>query len=369
MFSQSQTTIPMKHSFSILAYTICTILLLAHNACTNTETSSDILPENTKASSSTSKHYVDTAIAHKGHFAMEIISNGKLAPTKQAEIRFQISEKIQQITVRNGQHVRKGDTLARLNSKLQRLKLQQAENRLTRAIHERNDLLIAYKNRALDSSKINKEVRTFFDLKSGYSDALVELELVRITLKSTIITAPINGIIANLDIKPHNYSQPGKVFCSVVGSSKFIAVFSVLENEATKLRFGQSVHIQTFAEDTLKYKGNVSAINPIVDETGKIEVRAEIENKFGSLISGMNIKVIVNNYISNQVFFPREAIVIRSGKDVVFKYSNGRAMWENVKVLHENSKHCAVSGKISSGDTIIVSGNLNLDHNAKVKIH
>jgi membrane fusion protein, multidrug efflux system len=59
---------------------------------------------------------------------------------------------------------------------------------------------------------------------------------------------------------------------------------------------------------------------------------------------------------------------------VLFKYTGGKAEWTYVKILHQNSTHYSVIANpdrvasLQPGDTIIVSGNMNLAHGSLVKI-
>ena len=59
---------------------------------------------------------VDTATILYGPFSKELISNGKLEARKASKLQLQLNEEIREIRVKNGQYVRKGDTLAVLRN-------------------------------------------------------------------------------------------------------------------------------------------------------------------------------------------------------------------------------------------------------------
>jgi membrane fusion protein, multidrug efflux system len=91
-------------------------------------------------------------------------------------------------------------------------------------------------------------------------------------------------------------------------------------------------------------------------------------------MDGMNVKVYIETNVPNQLVVPRSAVLLRDNQEVLFKYVSGTTFWTYVQVLHENSTSYAIianpdKGEIlDPGDTIIVSGNLNLAHESKVEI-
>ena len=103
-------------------------------------------------------------------------------------------------------------------------------------------------------------------------------------------------------------------------------------------------------------------------------MRAQVAND-GSLIDGMNVKVVVERMIPGQLVVPRSAVVIRDNLDVLFTYTpDGRAHWTYVKILYSNGDSHVVTANtdrnatLSEGDQVIVSGNLNLADNSEVTL-
>ena len=71
---------------------------------------------------------------------------------------------------------------------------------------------------------------------------------------------------------------------------------------------------------------------------------------------------------------PKPAVVLRDNQEVLFKIVGGKAYWTYVKTLLENSDSYAViahpdkGATLEPGDTVIVSGNLNLAHESGVEV-
>jgi len=59
-------------------------------------------------------------------------------------------------------------------------------------------------------------------------------------------------------------------------------------------------------------------------------------------------------------------VVLRQGKEVVFTYEDGKALWNYVKTGLENSSRYTIESGLEPGMEVIVSGNLNLAHETPV---
>jgi RND family efflux transporter MFP subunit len=144
---------------------------------------------------------------------------------------------------------------------------------------------------------------------------------------------------------------------------------SILESELSVVTLGQVAKVKSLAYADRNYIGKVSEINPMVNEQGLVLIKVRIQNPDQYLLEGMNAQVIIEKKLQNQIIVPKEAVVERSGKKVVFVYENGFAKWNYVTIAHENSQEVAISEGIKAGQKVIVEGNLNLGHDAKVLIN
>ena len=115
------------------------------------------------------------------------------------------------------------------------------------------------------------------------------------------------------------------------------------------------------------FEGSVSEINPLVDLNGMVKVKAVVNGQ-GKLFSGMNVRVSVRRSLGQQLVIPKTAVVLRSGKQVVFTLQEGKAMWNYVHTGLENKSQKGIEEGLLEGDTIIVTGNLNLAHEAAVNV-
>lgn len=319
------------------------------------------------------KNGVDVIVLKKGVFKKELVSNGHLVALEKSELNFNVSEKLGHVHVNNGDYVKKGQLLATLNAFTYQQKVNKAEIDLKEATLEFNDLQVrrGFDANTMDDS--NKKEYDMIGIKSGYKNALHQLENARFELKSTQLIAPFSGKVANIKNKKHEQINTGEAFLTLINDAVFEVEFYVIESELKDVKRNDKITLQPFAIDKT-YQGHIKTINPQVEKDGTILIKAQIKND-GQLLEGMNVKVFIQKDIPNQFVVPKEAVVLRDNHEVLFTIKNNKAYWTYIQTIHENSKNYAViphpdksSASLKQGDTIIISDNLNLAHDSEIFI-
>lgn len=301
-------------------------------------------------------------------FSNEIVSNGQLTSANVAELRFQLSEPVAAIYVYNGQRVSVGQKIASLQSYSSENKLRQAENELERTRLELQDVLIGQGYKLKDTASIDKEMMQLMAIKSGYARALNQYKIALYDKEQNVLKAPIGGVVANLKAQKHTLANTSEAFCHIVDLNKMKVSFSVLENELGMIKKGNKVEITPYAMPEVKMRGNITEINPWVDENGMIAIKASV-SYHPKMVEGMNVKVSIYRSLKKQLVVPKSAVVLRTGKQVIFAYREGKALWHYVTTAFENaSSYTITSETLKEGDIIITTGNVNLAHESKVKI-
>lgn len=348
------------------------LLLIVASACIDRRNEKDIASEARKDSVLTVRRRtgepIETMVLSERSFHREFAGNGKIVAMRSAELRFSTTEQIAHIWVRNGDRVRKGQQLAQLDLFALERSLAQAKDNLEQSKLDLQDVLIGRGYSLETQNDAPTDEVELAKVKSGYNKALIAYELAEENLRKATLTAPFDGVVANLKAKANNTSSTGEVFCLVIDDQLVDVEFSVLESELPLVKRGFPVFITPFASTTAEHLiGKVSEINPYVESNGMVKVKAQVKND-GALLQGMNVNVLLRHPIEQSLVIPKTAVVMRSGKPVVFTQINGKAQWNYVEITAENSDSCVVAPRskeyegLSVGDTVIVSGNLNLAH-------
>jgi len=82
----------------------------------------------------------------------------------------------------------------------------------------------------------------------------------------------------------------------------------------------------------------------------------------------MNVNIYMQRPLGLQLVIPKEALVLRDSRKVVFTLNNGRAQWAYVQTGLENSRNYVVTEGLNAGDSVIYEGSINLAHGSPVRI-
>jgi len=346
---------------------IIILIFLSFFISCKTETTTQKQPTtNTKAVSKGIN--IKTEIIKPQTFNTQLISNGIIENKAKADLRFKTVERIAKIYVKNGQRVKKGTVLAKLDNGLLANQIQQEKVALRNAEVNLTREKIIFEIHKKAESEVNPNILKTVYSKSGYKEAKARVESAQIKYNQTILKAPFTGIVSNLTTKAGNHISGSDVFCTLLSQSKnqIEVIFSILEQELSFVNKNMSITLTTFSNKEKEFTGKIIEINPSVDENGLISIKASLDKTDSSLLNGMHVKIVINKPLKNVVVVPKKALVLRSNKKVIFTVKNNLAKWNYVEVLHENSTSYAIKKGLKVGDTIIVSGNLNLAHDAVV---
>nr|WP_319512067.1 efflux RND transporter periplasmic adaptor subunit [uncultured Draconibacterium sp.] len=333
--------------------------------------------ENSKPEVATSEHddlheeknRVEAMVIQREDFTLVIVSNGKLSASQQAELYFEVSGPIATINVQNGNTINKNDVIASLDNETYRLNMKKADITMEQAKIDKLDALIGMGYSTTDTV-YSAEHEAIADIRSGYNQAQVTFEEARLQLEKTELKAPFTGKVSGIKQKPFEQANMSEPFCTLINDRRFYIDFPLLETEISKVKLGQNVTISPISGAS-NTTGKICEIDPKIDKNGLIWLKAEVENP-GEYIQGMNVKVSIKQAISDQLIVPKEAVVLRQNREVLFRYTQGIAYWTYINVLNENENEYAVvaaeGATLSAGDTVIVSNNLNLAHESEVEI-
>lgn len=315
--------------------------------------------------------YVDTMALRMSTFDKQIVCNGRLRAKTKSDLNFITQGITIDLFVKEGMQVAKGALIASLDKRERLREVEKAEKELERAKVELVDKLIGLGYDATMNG-VPEDIMKRAEVTSGYFTAKYQLQSAKKALDECNLYAPFSGRIANLEAR--QYQRNDKI-CTLIDDSQFEVEFKILEAELMSVRKGQKIKVSPFISDSLTFEGVVTEINPLVDDKGLIKVMARLDNKDNALIDGMNVRIIIEEQVSNMFVVPKDAVVERDGYHVVFLYKEGRAVWTYVDVLHSNINTFAITGcqrketTIHEGDIVITSGNLNLADDTEVKLN
>lgn len=352
----------MKESLLTLGLTA-----LLSVACSGENKQNQIEKEGVETLSPSTPAEVTAVKLEKSTFYHELLSNGKAQAREYADVYFQTAEEIAKVYVKNGDRVTKGQKLAELDKFKLNNAVNQARDRMEQARLDMKDVLIGQGYNPDRMETVPKETMKLAQVKSGFDQAQAQYELAVKQLEEATLTAPFSGLVANLFLKTHNRSSASEPFCRIINNREMEVNFTVLESELPLVRVGDSVEVTPYSSATDEKEGRITEVNPLVDENAMVQVKAVLDGG-GQLFDGMNVRVKVRRRLEEKLQVPKSAVVLRSGRQVVFTLKEGKALWNYVQTGLENMDVYTIEQGLQEGDSVIVTGNLNLAHEVPVKL-
>lgn len=309
---------------------------------------------------------------------------GRTAAFETVTIRARIDGQVHAVPFTEGQHVRRGDVLVRLDPADFEARLRQAEANLAR-------------DRA-QQAKARADVARYVELKTkGFvSDASVEdmrtalatadatlkadqaaTDLARLQLDYATVSAPFDGVVGARLVYPGSAVKANDTALAVVNRVKPLYVgFSVAEKYLPRLRAAIAKGQKSIPTEIRvpgsggPISGEVRFLDNTVDPTtGTIQMKATIANADEKLTSGQFVDVSLwLDLLKQAVTVPTEAV--QQGPDGPFLYvvqDDDSVQLRKVGVLATQKGLAVIDKGLAAGETVVVDGQLRLIPGAKVQ--
>jgi len=292
----------------------------------------------------------------------KITSNGTLLSNEEVEIRSEISGKITQIHFKEGESVKGNDLLVKINDADLQATLKKNRSRETLA----RDREYRYKQ-LLEKNLTSQQE---YDVAaSELSSVLADVEFTEAMIKKTEILAPFDGIVGLRSVSVGSYISPQTKIATLQSINPIKADFSVPQKYFGLIKKGKSIFV-TLPASGKTYKGSVYAVEPKIDQnTRTVQARALIPNIGGELAPGSYVEIeIILEDLQNAILVPTDVIIPDLEGESIFIYRNGKAVLQRVKTGIRTEDEIQITSGLSIGDTLIVSGLIQLRANAAVEL-
>jgi HlyD family secretion protein len=309
----------------------------------------------------------------------EITVVGNLIGESTVSVAPRAAGRVQEVYVRLGDRVTRGQRIARIEDFELREQIKQAEaaQEVSQAtIRQREaDLTLAKgnvdRNRNLYELKLLPK-QTLDDTESRYQSAQAQLDLSRaqanqakarldelqINLANTIVTSPVNGFIARRAVDPGASVGQNAPVVDVVDISRVRLVANVVEKDLNQLQTGDTTRVQVDAYPGETFTGRIARVSPVLDpatRTAPIEI--EIPNPDFRLKPGMYARVrITTDTTKDALVVPADALADLGGRRGVFQVLNDTAVFRTVQVGTEQQQFVEITSGLTEGEQVITTG-------------
>lgn len=348
------------------------MLVLLASGCSNSDKSSvtEFVPSQ-QGAAKTDPIEVELATATQGAFPQQILATGKVVAARQAELAMQVSGYLLELKVKPGQQIQRGDLVAQIDDAELQVTLEGARINLAQAQEQEADLIQQMGGTPGEDSTLSTAMRQTIRTRAKLDQAELDLKSAQQKLTKSKLTAPFSGTVADVKVQAFQNIGLGEVICRLMDPTSFSVDFKLLEGSALKVKTGQPVEVR-FPSTSKSLRARITFIDPIVNEQGLVHLQAKITSSTTNLrlFEGQSVEIAIEEPVSDQVIIPKSALVLRSGREVVFSYDTQSqlAKWNYVEVAFENDAYIAIREGIEPGIQVIIDGNLNLSHDAEVVV-
>lgn len=290
-----------------------------------------------------------------------VTAAGTLSAHESVVLSSEIDGRIVSLSFKEGQMVKKGAVIVKLDDAEQRAAvagaeadLKLAESRFRRAEELAGKGFIS--KQALDEARANLDI-----IRARVREA-------RVALDRTVLRAPFTALAGLRKLSPGAYVEKGEDIVELTAIDQLNLDVSVPEVYLPLVKIGQPVTLTVDALPGQSFAGKIYAMEPVVDlATRGALVRARIPNPSGRLKPGMFARVSADlGSRPNAVVVPEQAILPKGDKAFVYKVVQGKAMLTPVELGRRTPGQVEVVSGLNAGDTIVVDGLLKLKPGAPV---
>jgi membrane fusion protein, multidrug efflux system len=327
---------------------------------------------------------VGVVIAEKQPIARSAEFVGRIEAIERVEARARVAGYLDAVLFKEGDRIKEGDPLFRIDQAPFQAAVQQAQGALLRAQAQ-------YTNASLQAQRTEDLVKTsavsvaerdrrVADQKTAQGDVVTadaNLRTAQINLGYAEINAPIMGIIGKTNVTKGNLVGPESgVLTTIVSQDPMYVTFPVSQREFLTVRRSEVQSGERKVGVTIRFSdgsaydkpGVINFLNVTVDRsTDTVLGRASIPNPDGILIDGQLVRVAVQgDKPEEKVLVPQAALLADQQGTYLFLVQDGKAEIRRVKVGGDKGTDAVLDDGLSGGEQVIVQGMESLRPGAAV---
>ena len=322
---------------------------------------------------------VGVVTVHPETVALTTELPGRLESLRTADVRAQVGGIIQKRLFQEGSYVRAGQPLYQIDSSTYQADLENSRAQLAGAqatLAKANADLARYKPLvaadAISKQDYDAAVTAKRSAEASVKAAQAAIKSAGINLNRARITAPISGFIGQSKVSEGTLLNAGDttVLATIRQTNPMYVNITQSATEVMKLRQqvaeGKLSGVDGAIEVGIKFdngevyphKGRLLFSDPSVNETtGQITLRASVPNDKNILMSGLYVRVLMEQVAADNAFVVPQQAVTRGTKDIVMIVNaKGEMEPREVTVAQQQGTNWIITAGLNDGDKVVVDG-------------
>lgn len=306
---------------------------------------------------------VDGLVLKGQNLKNQINITGTLLADESVLLNSELAGKVNQILFDEGQFIKKGKVLVRLNDEevkadLERLQFilklnQDSENR---------------QKQLLEKEAISQE--EYETALTTLNTSQAEIKVLQARLAKHYIKAPFDGIIGLRTVSVGSYLNPGNAIAEMFKINPIKIEFNAPSKYLQLVTVGDEINFTVDAYPDRTFSGEIYAIEPQIDpQTRSIRIRAKANNDDRKLFPGQFARInLILETIPDALLIPTEAVIPELNGKRVFLYKNGKVASQTITTGLRTEENVQVESGLEPGDTVITTGILQVNQGSEVNI-
>ena len=371
-----------KNQFLFLAF-ICAMFLMT--GCKDKGASQD-----QQGDSAQGNKQWRTMVVKRSDTEVKQLFTASIQGRQDIEIRPQVQGKIVSVDVKEGQEVKRGQTLFTIDAVPYRTALAQASAQVSAAMASSATAKLNYegKKRLFDQKVVSKHelqlaYNTWLDAQAQISLARAAEASARNNLSYTVVKSPANGVVGTLPFRQGALVGPDitQALTTISDNSQMYVYFSMDETQFLGLlrKYGSTaqvinkmdaVGLQLSDGGMYDQQGKVASISGVINKTtGSVSLRADFPNPNRLLHSGATGNIVMKNKYNQVIVIPQSATVTLQDKMMVYRVINGKAVSTAVTIApYNDGRTYIVLGGLKPGDEIVADGAGMVQEGTNIKV-
>lgn len=306
------------------------------------------------------------------------VITGSVQPERKADLRAEVSAVVLQVLKENGDPVKKGDILVKLDetsirdslgsseasSTAAAQSLQQAERQLERLKTLRASGMTSMQ--ALDDAEMRRNTA-----QSELAGARARAVQARQQLQRTLVRAPFDGVVSDRKVSAGDTAAIGKELLKVIDPTSMRFEGRVSADKISAVKVGQPVNFRVNGYGEQTFQGVVKRIDPSAnDVTRQVEVLVGFVNGVQPKVAGLYGEGRVDSDVKSALMLPEGAVVKSGDKSYAWRLKD-KSLQKAVLAVGARdvrSGNIEVTGGLAAGDVVLRSPSSAIKDGQKVEM-
>ncbi|MBL9139737.1 MAG: efflux RND transporter periplasmic adaptor subunit [Verrucomicrobiales bacterium] len=347
------------HPLSVLWMAAVVMAAMIGSGCRDSKKSAD---GNSKSDTEASIP-VEVEAVRRGPIESTLRTFATLEAEQEVKVFARTANRVIELKVEEGDHVRRDDVLVRLDDANQKVAVAKAANSLDKSRQEFGRL------EALHSQRLISD-QAFADARFEVRQLELALEDAQRELDYTVIRAPITGTLTRRIVKLGDLVSANQHLFDLIDFTSTVARVYVPEKSLANLALGQAARVTATAVGDQAFTARVRRIAPVVDaKSGTVKVTIGFDD-IGPLRPGMYVDVeLILDTRADALLISKRALVLDGDQTYAFRLGADRRV-ERLLVEPRATDRLNVepTSGFKEGDQVVIAGQTGLKNGAKVRL-